>query len=100
MNLEQRYSVGTQWGGKDLAPDWSAQVNRCVAPCRHCETLEWLRSSPVATLGELFMHLGTDHTATAIYAFLSHAPPACAQEEEGPPQAEAVARLCQWLLRV
>ena len=53
----------------DLKPDWPAPVNRCIPPCQNADTHEWLRKGPVTTLGELFTHLGTDHTAKAIYAF-------------------------------
>ena len=66
--LEQRHSQ-TQWSRDDLYPDWAAQCNRCIVPCKGTDRYEWLRKSPVITLGELFKPLGTDHTAKAIYAF-------------------------------
>ena len=67
----QWYSGGAWWDLNDLKPDWAAQVIRCILPCRNADTHthEWLREGPVTTLGELFKHLGTDHTAKAIYAF-------------------------------
>ena len=56
-------------GVHDLKPDWPAQVNRCIVPCLNAVTYEWLRKGPVTTLGELFKHVGKNHTAKAIYAF-------------------------------
>ena len=66
VNLEQRFSQGVEWHMRDLMPDWSAQRNRCIVPCKNADTHEWLRRGPVATLGELFKDLGTDHTAKEI----------------------------------
>ena len=69
ITLTQRYSGESQWDLNDLKPDWPAQVIRCILPCQNADTHEWLRKGTVTTLGELFEHLGTDHTAKAIYAF-------------------------------
>ena len=66
--LEQRNS-DTDWRVSDMMPDWAEQWNRCIAPCNSAASHEWLRKSPVITLGELFQRLGTAHTAKTIYGF-------------------------------
>ena len=57
----------------DLMPDWTAQCNSCIVPCRNVDTHEWLRVGPVITLGELFVCLGEACTAKAVYVFSAHA---------------------------
>ena len=50
VSLEQRNS-DTEWRVMDLMPDWAEQWNRCIVSCRNAASHEWLRKSPVVTLG-------------------------------------------------
>ena len=68
VDMSTQLNLNPDWQRNDLNPDWRAQVNRCIVPCQNADTYEWLRKGPVATLGELFKHLGIVQTAKAIYA--------------------------------
>ncbi len=52
----------------DLAPDWRGQQCRVVVNCVGTTQWEWRRIGLVVTLGELFLLLGQDWTAAAIYS--------------------------------
>ena len=54
---------------RDLRPKWEAQTLRSVVPCEGTEVYEWRRTGQVVTLGTLFMALGKQWSALAIYHF-------------------------------
>ena len=54
---------------EDLKPDWAQQTWRVVAPCRGTMDFQWVRTGVVASLGQLFLVLGTYFTAAEIYQF-------------------------------
>ena len=52
-----------------LFPAWEDQTNRVLVPCKGADEWQWHRAGPAITLGELFMALGKNYTAAAIYSF-------------------------------
>ena len=68
---DQAKHAATRMGLKhhDFLPAWDEQTNRVLVPCKNADEWQWHRSGPVITLGELFMALGKNYTASAIYNF-------------------------------
>ena len=104
VHVHQRWwhSNGRWLEKKDLLPDWRAWCIRCRVPCQNADTHEWLRKGLVTTLGarRILQRPGHRPHGEGHLRLLSHVPPDCAQEEEGPLHADGAARLCQRLLRV
>ena len=59
----------TGFSVESLMPDWDEQWNRLQVPCTYAPGHMWFRTGRVITLGELFLALGEEYTAKAIYAF-------------------------------
>ena len=52
-------------------PDWDKLTFRHVCPCKGTDCFAWVRVSVVASLGELFLILGKEFTASEIYTVYS-----------------------------